>query len=99
MILYNITVNVDKEVESDWLHWMQNDHIQSIMKTELFEESKIFRLMQDEPQGVTYSCQFFAEEISKVMTFQSQFAQRLQAEVFARFGSKVVDFRTVMEEI
>ena len=27
MILYNVTVNIDKDVEQDWINWMKNTHI------------------------------------------------------------------------
>ena len=27
MIVYNVTVNIETEVESDWLSWMKQTHI------------------------------------------------------------------------
>ncbi len=99
MVLYNITVNVDNEVLEDWLAWVKREHIPEIMSLGLFVDSKIYRLMQDEPQGMTYSCQFFAPDIANIMTFQSQYAQALQQKVISRYGNKVIDFRSVLEEV
>ena len=99
MILYNITVNVAKEIEPDWLTWMREVHIPQIMDLGFFSNSKIFRLMKDEPDGMTYSCQFFAEKIADVMVFQSQHAQSMQNEVTSRYGDQVIDFRTVLEQV
>ena len=27
MIIYNVTVNVDESIHTDWLNWMQNKHV------------------------------------------------------------------------
>jgi len=32
MYLYNVTVGVDKEIEEEWLRWMKQQYIPSIMK-------------------------------------------------------------------
>ena len=36
MIIYNVTVNVDEDVLSQWLRWMSENHIPDVMKTGLF---------------------------------------------------------------
>ena len=33
MILYNVTVNIDTDVEEDWIEWMKETHIPEVMKT------------------------------------------------------------------
>ncbi len=38
MIIYNVTVNVEKEVEEVWVNWMKETHIPEILATGLFHE-------------------------------------------------------------
>ena len=33
MIIYNVTVGVDKSIEADWLAWMKEVHIPDVIKT------------------------------------------------------------------
>jgi len=98
-ILYNVTVNVDKSVEQDWLDWMKKVHIPEVMDTKLFQEYKIFRLLVDEDQGNTYAVQYFAKSIEKVLTFQANYAQALQSKVYSKYGDKAVDFRTMLQQV
>ena len=32
MIIYNVTISIDKEVENYWLDWMKNTHIPDVMQ-------------------------------------------------------------------
>ena len=68
MILYNVTVNINKESESDWLQWMTTVHIPEVLATEMFMESKIFKLISppEENQGSTYCIQYFASSLQKL---------------------------------
>ena len=40
MIIYNVTVSIDKEIEKQWLDWMKNTHIPDVMNTALFLDCK-----------------------------------------------------------
>ena len=31
MIIYNVTVSIDKEIEKQWFDWMKNTHIATIL--------------------------------------------------------------------
>ena len=55
MILYNVTVAIDKKVENDWLIWMKNVHIPEVMETNQFETYKFFKVMNtDDPETSCY---------------------------------------------
>ena len=32
MIIYNVTISIDKEAETHWLDWMKNTHIPDVMQ-------------------------------------------------------------------
>ena len=59
MILYNVTINIDYDVHDEWLDWMKNKHIPDVLKTGLFIENKICRILAEEDGGKSYSIQYF----------------------------------------
>lgn len=100
MILYNVTVSIDENIESDWLQWMKEDHIPKIMNTGVFADRKIFKLLSHEQDGaITYAVQYFAETVEHINEYQEKHAEKLQAEHTARFKDKFVAFRTMLEHI
>ncbi|MEQ6121362.1 DUF4286 family protein [Reichenbachiella sp. MALMAid0571] len=99
MILYNVTVNIDKEVENEWLQWMKQIHIPNVLKTGMFVDHKMYKIMADDPQGTSYSIQYFADSMEKLNKYQSEFASALQAETIQNYGRHLVAFRTVLESV
>ncbi len=33
MFIYNVTVNVEKEIHDEWFDWMKNTHVHDVMNT------------------------------------------------------------------
>lgn len=100
MILYNVTVNVEKEIATEWLAWMKESHIPAVLGTGMFTENKIFRLLNEtENDGETFSVQYFARTIADIETYLQQHAPALIASHNNRYRHKHVAFRTVMEQV
>jgi hypothetical protein len=99
MILYNITINIDTHIEKEWLVWMKETHIPAVLKAGKFVDHKIFRIMAEEPQGTSYSVQFFARNIEDVRRYQMTQEPALQAETMARYGTQQVSFSTLLESV
>jgi Domain of unknown function (DUF4286) len=100
MIIYNITINIDDSVHDEWLEWMKKDHIPDVMKTGMFKENKILRLLgDDESGGRTYSIQFFCESMEKYKQYENIYASGLREESNNRFKDKFVAFRSLLETI
>ncbi|MEM8893563.1 MAG: DUF4286 family protein [Bacteroidota bacterium] len=100
MILYNVTVNIEKDVEAEWLEWMRNEHIPAVLATGFFKHNKIFRLLNEtENNDSTYSIQYFAEGMDQLSTYLEDYAPALVKEHMDRYKYKHVAFRTVLEEI
>jgi len=101
MILYNITVNVNPGVESEWMRWMLEEHIPKVMKTGLFFENKLFRLLNEIPEaeGSTYSIQYFAKNIDDLNEYQNKFSTEIQQEHQEKFKDQFVAFRTYLESV
>ncbi len=99
MILYNVTVSVEPAIASAWVAWMKSHHIPEVMATGMFERFHFFRVLLQKDETETYSVQYFASSMAKLQQYQAQFAQRLQASHQAKFGDRVMAFRTVLEEV
>ena len=100
MILYNVTVNVESEVEEEWLSWMKEKHIPDVLATGQFIDHKIYRLIGEIPNnGTTYSIQYFAHSMQQIDTYLTNFAVKLRDEHMKKFKDKHVAFRTVLESV
>lgn len=97
MILYNVTVKIEKNIEGEWVRWMQQVHIPDVMKTGLFREYKLCRLLLGEDDGVTFAVQYLCDDLSAFKAYQDTHAAELQKAHSERFPNKFVAFRTLME--
>ena len=100
MILYNVTVNVQQEIEGQWLEWMRSIHIPKVLETGCFESSRFFKLLlEDQSGGTNYSIQYFATNMEQLERYLNTHAEQLRDEHQTKFEGKVVAFRTVLEEV
>jgi len=100
MILYNVTVQIDKDIEAEWLEWMKSKHIPDVISTGQFLESRISRLLNDPDEEVsTYVIQYHAESLAHYDRYINEFAPALRDEFNNRYKDKFVLFRTVMEVV
>lgn len=100
MYLYNVTVNIEQELEEEWVDWMKSVHIPDVLATGMFIENKLFKIMHDSEDGsINYSVQYFAESMEHIMNYQNNFAQQLQAETQKKYGDRLVIFRTLLKMV
>lgn len=98
MIIYNVTVKIEAEAADEWVKWMKEEHMPELMKTGLFTDSRLCRLLeQDETEGRTYTAQYFCNTIEDYNSYIDSHAQHMRDKGFARFGNRFIAFRTVME--
>ncbi|MEO5601759.1 MAG: DUF4286 family protein [Cyclobacteriaceae bacterium] len=100
MLLYNVTVGIDKDKEQEWLDYMRNKHIQDVMNTGLFVESKMYKVLHDQHDDtISYSIQYFARNIENIQQYLEVFAPVLIEEHRKKFLNRHVAFRTLLEEV
>ncbi|MGB3775175.1 MAG: DUF4286 family protein, partial [Leeuwenhoekiella sp.] len=59
MIIYNVTTNVEESIHTEWLDWMQKEHIPAVLATGKFTKAVMTRVLVDEAMGgVSYSTQY-----------------------------------------
>lgn len=100
MLLYNVTIGIDKDIEEEWVEWIRSNHIPSVMKTGLFVDSKMYKILHDQEDGsISYSVQYFAKNINDINRYLQQFAPAIIEAHRQRFVNKHVVFQTLLEEV
>lgn len=100
MILYNVTVKVDVSISDAWVKWMKEEHMPELMETGLFTEYRLMHLFeQDDAEGITYSAQYYCEDMDRYNEYIDKHAPRLRKAGIDKFGDKFVAFRTIMKAV
>lgn len=100
MYIYNVTVNIEEPYADEWLAWMKSTHVPDVLKTGLFTDSKIVRVLADEDSGgITYSIQYYFKTMDDFNLYDQEYAPALRAEHAERYKDKFVAFRTLLEII
>jgi len=98
MIAYNITIKIDKEIQTEWLKWVKNEHIPEVMTTGFFYECKFYRLLgADENEDVTYVIQYFASSFENYKDYTENFSSSLEKKIHEKWHDKFIAFHTAME--
>lgn len=98
MLLYNVTIGIDKQLEAKWLQYMKEKHIPDVLKTGMFVSGKIYRVLHDnEDDTLSFSVQYFAKSIDYVQRYLEEFAPALRDDHQKHFQH--VAFRTLLEEV
>jgi hypothetical protein len=100
MLLYNVTITIDKVVHEEWLSWMRTVHIADVMGTGLFISYRLNRLIGHEHEdSEIYTIQYSIKDMDTLVHYNEVFAPTLQARTKERFDGHYAAFRTVMEVI
>jgi hypothetical protein len=99
MVLYNVTVSIDREMEADWLAWMRKTHIPQVMETGCFLECRMSKIQGEEDGGSAYSCLYLAPTSDKLEEYHTKYAPALQEDHALRYGGKFAAFRTFLTVI
>jgi hypothetical protein len=100
MILYNVTIGIDKEIESEWVDWMKSEHIPEILNTGIFFQHKFYKVLShDDETSVSYCIQYFTENIEEFNLYLKDHAPIFVEKHRAKYKDRHVAFRTLLEEV
>ena len=99
MIIYNVTVSVEESIKTDWLNWMNIEHIPEVMATGVFTKAQINRVIIQGDSNNTFAIAYTCPSMKDLHQYQIKFAPVLQQKHIERYGDKAVAFRTIMEVI
>ncbi|MGB0167088.1 MAG: DUF4286 family protein [Luteibaculum sp.] len=99
-LIYNVTVNIDHDIHTEWVNWMKTVHIPDVMASKCFVESRFTQVQSNEEHGgVTYSIQYLAASQADLDRYQREFAPKLQKEHTERYKGKFAAFRTLLKMV
>jgi len=100
MYIYNVTTNVDASIHQEWLKWMKEKHIPTMLSLGKFTNAKMIQVMvEEEMGGTTYAVQYTTDSLETLQEYYQQDAEKLRAEVMHLFKDKIVAFRTELKVI
>ena len=99
MIIYNVTCSVDLSIGDEWLEWMREKHIPDVMKCGIFKKARLHKVLSEKEKSVTYCIQYHCLSMKALHKYQVRFATELQEQHIKKYGSKVIAFRTLLEEV
>lgn len=100
MILYNVTIGIDKDIEEEWVEWMKTEHIPDVLSTGIFIDHKFYKVLShDDENNVSYCVQYFTNEIEQFNVYLQQHAPTLVEKHRQKYKDKHVAFRTLLEEV
>ena len=100
MFIYNVTSQVSHAIATEWLEWMQQEHIPEVIASGVFTHHRIMRLLDtDESEGLTYVVQYFTSNREAYHKYQGEYASELRRQAQEKWGDQVFSFRTFMEVI
>ena len=97
-LLYNVTIKVSHAIQSDWLRWMQEEHMEEVVSTGCFTQARLLHLVEaDDEEGVTYAAQYEAATRADYERYIQLHAETLRKKGFDRWGDGFIAFRTLMQ--
>jgi hypothetical protein len=95
-----MTIGIDPDIEKEWIEWIKRNHIPAVLKTGLFQNAKMYKVLHDADDGtLSYSIQYFAKNINDVTNYLNNFAPAILDEHRRKFMNKHVAFQTLLEEL
>lgn len=100
MFIYNVTIKITPAIEDQWLQWMQEEHMDEVISTGLFDSYQFYRLVEpQDDDGLTYVVQYLTEKEENYHNYINQYSQALRDKGYAKFGHQFIAFRTVLKRI
>ena len=100
MIIYNITINIDKTVHEEAIHWLKQTHVKRIMNDKIADNCHILQVMNiSEEEGHTYCLHYELKDKESLVENLSDIEDKLLNDLSILFGEKVLTFSTLLEKI
>lgn len=99
MLIYNETFIVDDAIVDEWLAWIKNNHIPSILGTSAFDSYKLYTILDSPNEGITYCLQFHTDTVERYSDFYYKHMEGIHAKHNIQFEERFALFHTLMETV
>lgn len=98
MFIYNVSIKILPEIETEWLIWMKTVHMDEVISTGMFDDASLYKLLDPvDDDGITYIAQYKTSSEDRYNTYINQFAQGLRNKGYEKFGNQFIAFRTILK--
>jgi len=99
MLIYNETFIIDDAIVDEWLRWVKDNHIPSVLGTGSFDSYKLFTILDSPNEGITYCLQFQTTSVERYSDFYYKRMEEIHAVHNKQFEERFALFHTLMESI
>ena len=97
MIIYNVSVTLNKNIHFKWIEWIRHDHIPEVLSTMLFKKAVLSRIISN--KELTYAIAYYAENSGKLESYKKNYSNKFRQKSFEKFGDSALSFSTELEFI
>lgn len=100
MYIYNVSIKLIPTIETEWLRWMKEEHMNEVLNTGMFDDAQLFELLEpkDEEESKTYIAQYITDSEERYTTYIEKFAPALREKGYEKFGNQFIAFRSIMKK-
>ena len=100
MIVYNTTFNIENDILTECIEYLKKSYMPRASASGFLRTPYLRRILQDESEDASsYSVQFHVKNPETLEYWMQSEGRALQEELITRFGTKIVGFSTLLEEI
>lgn len=99
MFVYNVTLNMDIEIEAEALEWVKSEFIPRAMKEGPFHEFQLCKLKFADQETPAYAIQFYCNGDMDMDELLNPVQSTYLEWVADRFGLQVMSFASVLDII
>lgn len=100
MLIYNTTYHIEESVVKNFLIWIQECYIPTVLKTKMLRNPKMFDVLSNrEPDVYNYSLQWEVDDSKTLHEWYTKHGIELNKEMMNIFKDKVIGFPTLLEVV
>lgn len=100
MLIYNVTIKIDNDIESDWVTWQKDHYIPAVMASGFFYDSQFSKLIShQDTDGKTYVMQFYSKDDHAFEKYKARHANEFNDLLLAKWGNKFVAFESLLAPV
>lgn len=100
MIVYNTTFHIDDDILEDTLSYLAKVYIPEAIAGGFLHQPCLRKILKEsEERGESYAVQFHVKNIDTLNYWLEKEGNAIHQALIEQFGSKIVGFTTLLEEI
>lgn len=93
MIIYSVHIQIQPDIEQDWLSWMREVHIPEVIQHKGFINYQMIKMQNT--QTCEYRIDYYIQSLQDYTEYQQKYAPELQKKHTERYQGKFTAHRTI----